>query len=71
MDKDNKTGQQKDLNACWGLEKKPRSPKRIAAIVTACAVAAAGLGAGGVLRGDVLLRRRGRGGQRHLPALHG
>ena len=47
MDKDNKTGQQKDLNALLGLEKKPRSPKRIAAIVTACAVAAAGLGAGG------------------------
>ena len=35
MDKDNKTGQQKDLNALLGLEKKPRSPKRIAAIVTA------------------------------------
>ena len=33
--------------ALLGLEKKPRSPKRIAAIVTACAVAAAGLGAGG------------------------
>lgn len=47
MDKDNKTGQQKDLNALLGLEKKPRSPKRIAAIITACAVAAAGLGAGG------------------------
>ena len=71
MDKDNKTGQQKDLNALLGLEKKPRSPKRIAAIVTACAVAAAGWARAGYFAVTSLLRRRGRGGQRHLPALHG
>ena len=46
MDKDTKVDEQ-DLEALIGRKKTPRSPRRVAAIVAACAVAAGALGTGG------------------------